>query len=448
MTTAQSPLETGIGKYFAELTDPRINRRRRHKLIDIVVISICAVICRAESWKDIKLWADTHEDWLGRFLELPNGVPSRDTFRRVISRLNPQEFQKCFMEWIRCLVPTTDGRIVAIDGKTVRRSMDGEERGLSVAYDFRGVDHVHLLLSASAVTELMGPGYGWTEETGRLLTNAIAWIRDVKQPLPDAPTLGTDADDIGTVETIEVFGQTPFRSAVSVLRDGEVVATAEPDRDGTWAAEVTLVEGENVLVAEASNFAGSAVSEPLTVWLDTTGPVLDWTPPDMAGFLDPVVTVAGTAHDEPAGVAEVAVNGMPVEVDGDGAWSTEVEVAEGGTTITVVATDTLGNETVETRTVAYVPLAVEWEVPPQPSRAINVRLHVTDLDGVPTEVDRALLEAHAEDGTVSGPFRMRWSEDRYHHVLRRLESGDHQLVANLEIDGFAVTIRGPHVTAL
>ena len=109
---------------FGGLTDPRVNRRRRHLLIDIMVIAICAVICGAESWKDMQLWGEAQQQWLSQYLELPNGIPSRDTFRRVISRLNPEEFQACFLRWMRALSRATNGRLVALDGKTIRRSMD------------------------------------------------------------------------------------------------------------------------------------------------------------------------------------------------------------------------------------------------------------------------------------------------------------------------------------
>ncbi len=351
---------------------------------------------------------------------------------------------------------TPDSRLVADDGyyswlgdyvghHLADLTVDDEVAGLSIGYDFRGVDHVHLLLSAAAVTDVMGPGYGWTEETAQLVLSAIAWVREVEQPLPATPTLTTDADELIATPTITVEGESEHRTTVTIERDGEVIAATEPDRDGSYTTEIELVEGENELVAVATNFAGSATSEPLAIWLDTTGPVLEWIPEDGEGFLDPVVTVAGTAHDEPAGVDEVSVNGTVVDVEADGAWSTEVTVAEEGTDITVRAVDTLGNETVETRTVAYVPLEVEWEVPPRPARAINVRLHVTDLDDEPTEVDAAWLEAIAEDDEVHGPYAMRWSDDRYHHVLTRLPHGPYDLVGRLEVDDWIVTVHGPTV---
>ena len=110
---------------FAPLTDPRINRRRRHLLIDIVVIAALAVLCNADTWKDIHIWAESQHEWLASMLRLPNGIPSRDTIRRTISRLNPQEFQNCFLRWLRHLRRGVKG-VIAIDGKTARRSMAGD----------------------------------------------------------------------------------------------------------------------------------------------------------------------------------------------------------------------------------------------------------------------------------------------------------------------------------
>ena len=133
-----------VKQSFAELSDPRVNRRRRHLLIDIVVIAICAVIAGAEAWKDMALWGRCHESWLKRLLALPNGIPSRDTFRRVISRLNPEEFQRCFLAWLRRLQRATDGQIVAIDGKTARRSKDGDVNPVHIVSAWAAEQHVTL----------------------------------------------------------------------------------------------------------------------------------------------------------------------------------------------------------------------------------------------------------------------------------------------------------------
>lgn len=142
-----------IQEHFRDVSDPRVNRRRLHRLIDIVVISLCAVICSAESWKDIQLWGETHQAWLEQFLELPNGIPSRCTFRRVVSRLNPEEFQNCFRDWIKALSRATKGRIIAVDGKTLRRSMDSASELKALHVVSAWASEQHLTLGQVAVEE-------------------------------------------------------------------------------------------------------------------------------------------------------------------------------------------------------------------------------------------------------------------------------------------------------
>jgi predicted transposase YbfD/YdcC len=116
-----------IWTHFESLKDPRVERTRRHKLMDIVVISVLAVICYADGWSDIHDFGKAREAWLRRFLELPNGIPCDDTFRRVFAALDPGQFQACFVSWVQSLVGATDGKLVAVDGKTVRHSFAGEE---------------------------------------------------------------------------------------------------------------------------------------------------------------------------------------------------------------------------------------------------------------------------------------------------------------------------------
>lgn len=113
-----------IVEFFAVLPDPRIERQKLHKLLDIIVIAICAVISYADSWEEIEEYGQIKYDWLKTFLELPNGIPSHDTFNRVFSLLNMAEFQNCFVNWVRAISELTSGEVVAIDGKTVRRSHD------------------------------------------------------------------------------------------------------------------------------------------------------------------------------------------------------------------------------------------------------------------------------------------------------------------------------------
>jgi predicted transposase YbfD/YdcC len=109
-------------EHFSAIDDPRIDRTKLHKLIDILVISICATICGAETWQDFQLFGLAKQDWFKTFLELPNGVPSHDTFRRVFARLDPQQFQQAFLDWVRGVTKLTQGEVVAIDGKQLRRS--------------------------------------------------------------------------------------------------------------------------------------------------------------------------------------------------------------------------------------------------------------------------------------------------------------------------------------
>ena len=113
-----------IYEYFSELEDPRVDRTKRHKLIDIIIITICAVICGADTWIDIESYGESKSEWLKSFLELPNGIPSHDTFARVFARLDPEQLQQCFLSWIKSVSQITEGEIIAIDGKTLRGSYD------------------------------------------------------------------------------------------------------------------------------------------------------------------------------------------------------------------------------------------------------------------------------------------------------------------------------------
>ena len=111
-------------EYFGDLEDPRIERCKRHQLLDVITVAICAVICGADSWVHVEMFGKSKEEWFRTFLDLPNGIPSHDTFGDVFSRLDPDSFQECFMEWSQAVANLLPGEVVAIDGKTVRRSHD------------------------------------------------------------------------------------------------------------------------------------------------------------------------------------------------------------------------------------------------------------------------------------------------------------------------------------
>lgn len=122
MPPPQEPIS--LWDYFAELPDPRRSQGRRHKLIDILAVALCAVLCGADDFVEIEEFGETREAWLRQFLELPHGIPSHDTFGRVFAALDPTAFGRCFMTWVRGVAELSEGAIVAIDGKAVRRSYD------------------------------------------------------------------------------------------------------------------------------------------------------------------------------------------------------------------------------------------------------------------------------------------------------------------------------------
>jgi len=109
--------------FVSQLEDPRLDRKKRHSLHDIVAITICAVIAGADGWTDVARFGRAKETWLRTFLKLPNGIPSHDTFGRFFSLLDPVAFQRCFIQWVQSIHESVQG-VVAIDGKTARRSHD------------------------------------------------------------------------------------------------------------------------------------------------------------------------------------------------------------------------------------------------------------------------------------------------------------------------------------
>jgi len=118
-------------EHFAALPDPRIERSKKHKLIDIIVIALCAVVANAENFVEIEDFGRAKESWLRQYLELPNGIPSHDTFTRVFAKLDPTQWQVCFLDWVRMVVGgRLHGDVVALDGKSLRGSACADERAV------------------------------------------------------------------------------------------------------------------------------------------------------------------------------------------------------------------------------------------------------------------------------------------------------------------------------
>jgi predicted transposase YbfD/YdcC len=141
------------------MADPRIERNKKHQLIDILFIAICAIISGADNWVEVEEFGNAKIAWLHRFLELPNGIASHDTFGNVFARLCPKQFKECFLKWVRSAFELTQDQVIAIDGKRLRRSHD---RG-------RGKAAIHMV-SAWACANRLVLGQVKTDEKSNEIT--------------------------------------------------------------------------------------------------------------------------------------------------------------------------------------------------------------------------------------------------------------------------------------
>jgi predicted transposase YbfD/YdcC len=141
-----------LRSYFATMEDPRVERTKQHSLLDIIMIAICGVICGADGWVEIEQFGNEKYDWLKSFLELPNGIPSHDTFGRVFARLDPKQFEQCFFCWVDSLSEKVAG-VIAIDGKMLRRSHDGTNGKRALHMVSAWADENRLVLAQVAVKE-------------------------------------------------------------------------------------------------------------------------------------------------------------------------------------------------------------------------------------------------------------------------------------------------------
>jgi predicted transposase YbfD/YdcC len=157
-------LATSLENCFGDLPDPRVSGRCAHKLLNIIIIAVCGVLCGAASWVGIETVGQAKASWFGEFLDLEHGIPSHDTFGYVFAKLDHEEFQKRFVRWVEAVMTITKGQVVAIDGKTARRSHD----------KISGKDAIHLVSA-------------WASENGVVLgqrkvaskTNEITVIPDL-----------------------------------------------------------------------------------------------------------------------------------------------------------------------------------------------------------------------------------------------------------------------------
>lgn len=159
---------SAIRESFEHIFDPRSKKNKQHLLIEVIVITICAVICGAEGWESIETFAKARKDWLRQFLLLPRGIPKHDTYRRIFARLNPEELQKSFRDFIQTVFTVTDKQVIAIDGKSLRRSYESSD------HKAKGMIH---MVSAWAAENALVLGQIKTEEKSNEITAIPALLK-------------------------------------------------------------------------------------------------------------------------------------------------------------------------------------------------------------------------------------------------------------------------------
>lgn len=169
-----------IVEHFTDMTDPREDNRR-HLLLDIIVIVICASICGAEKWEDIEAFGRSKEPWLRRFLKLPQGIPSHDTFARVFARLDPKVLNERFVSWVALVNPHHTQEIISIDGKTLRGSADSGS----------GTQAIHMVSA-------------WANRAG--LTLGQKKVREKSNEITAIPQVLAMLELTGCVVTIDALG--------------------------------------------------------------------------------------------------------------------------------------------------------------------------------------------------------------------------------------------------
>lgn len=177
-----APLPHALFVELATLPDPRSPHRRQHTLVDLVTIALCAVLSGADSWVEVAEWGRSKEPWLRTFLELPAGIASHDTFSRLFRLLDPHALETVLLDWVRAVLPSpSDGSVIAVDGKTLRRSHD---RG-------NGQAALHLISA-------------WATESGLALGQWI--VPDHTNEITALPTVLEAATLPGTVITLDAMG--------------------------------------------------------------------------------------------------------------------------------------------------------------------------------------------------------------------------------------------------
>ncbi len=152
MTAIATP-PVSLLHHFAALKDPRSDHTKRHPLLDLIGLTLCAVIAGADAWTDVESYGRAKQEWLGTFLDLPHGIPSHDTLGRLFAALDPAAFQDCFLAWMHTIVNASGGKLIAIDGKALRRSFDTANGKSAIHLVSAWACDNHLLLGQQQVSE-------------------------------------------------------------------------------------------------------------------------------------------------------------------------------------------------------------------------------------------------------------------------------------------------------
>jgi predicted transposase YbfD/YdcC len=207
------------------MEDPRSDHTRRHKLIDIITIALCGVICGADSWVDIELFGKSKAGWLKGFLELPNGIPSHDTFGRVFARLDAQQFRDCFLEWVQALRAMTRGQVIAIDGKTLRRSHDKS----------LGKGAIHMVSA-------------WASENRLVLGQTK--VAEKSNEITAIPELLALLDVSGCIVTIDAMGCQKDIARLIIEESGDYVLALKANQGQLYQEVKELFEDESLVIVE------------------------------------------------------------------------------------------------------------------------------------------------------------------------------------------------------
>lgn len=212
-------------EHFARLEDPRVERAKRHSLLAIVTIALCGVICGAESWAEIEQFGQAKAAWFRTFLDLPHGIPSHDTFGRVFARLDARTFEACFAAWMQAVAGVLPAQVIALDGKTLRRSHD------------RGAGKAALHLVSA-----------WAS-ANRVVLAQVA-VDDKSNEITAFPRLLRQLDVAGCIVTIDAMG-CQREIATQIVAQGADYVLALKDNQQTLAEEVA----DSFMLARRSGFA-------------------------------------------------------------------------------------------------------------------------------------------------------------------------------------------------